>query len=138
MASGFGNGGGIQSKYCHMMVAAGISRRWACKPNARLRHSPVRRHWLMSCAAPCPVPGHGSDSRRQQQKVQKPHKGAFVLSGGAGGNRTRVRKYSANSSTCVAGQLFLVTRLADWQADARPVTLPLAALQVTRRARDSV
>ena len=76
----------------------------------------------MSCAAPRPVPGRGFDSHQQQQKAQKPHEGAFVLFGGAGGNRTRVRKYSANSSTCVAGLLDLVTRLADWQADVQPVT----------------
>jgi len=42
-----------------------------------------------------------------------------LSSGGGGGNRTRVRKSSAVSSTCVAWSIVFNRGSSDWQDDTR-------------------
>ena len=54
--------------------------------------------------APGVRPGRGFDSPvHSRPKAKGSERSLLLLGGGAGGNRTRVRKTSMNSSTCLVG-----------------------------------
>ncbi len=105
---------------------AGIAlagRAAACKRQPARRRRPVRRDCPASGSPPrpqadaSPIP---SQCRSRNDKGY-PYGAALVISiGGAGGNRTRVRKSSTISSTCVVTSLYSRCRYAD--AQAQPTT----------------
>ncbi len=83
---------------------APTSQGWRSRGQARK----PRQHW-----------GNG-------QKKSQPMRVGILGIGGAGGNRTPVRKSSTDRSTYLSYQLDLTSDLADRQADQRRVTLLLA------------
>lgn len=58
---------------------------------------------------------HAGTGANRQEKAPTENGWGFII-GGAGGNRTPVRKPSADSSTCVVRLLDLTSDLADGQA----------------------
>lgn len=61
------------------------------------------------------------------------HKQSGIGIGGAGGSRTRVRKHSTVSSTCVVWSTGFNLGCAGRQAQNRRVTFDLTSNQVTRK-----
>ena len=64
--------------------------------------------------------------------------GEACLFGGAGGSRTRVRKYSAFRSTCLAASLSLIVRYPTGREDVRRAQLGFSELALNIPQRDLV
>jgi len=62
----------------------------------------------------------------------------FYYIGGGGGNRTRVRKYSAVGSTCLAKSLSLIARYPTGREDVRRAQLGFNELALNIPHRDLV
>lgn len=85
------------------MEPAGIGDpRQPCRLQATTR-SRARGMPLETPARPASRAGRGFDWRDQPEDEGHRKGGLRLLAGGAGGNRTRVRKSSTGSSTCLAG-----------------------------------
>ena len=76
---------------------------WPALPQACGKASAGSSHATRNPGRPRVRTGRGFDSRTDVRQDKGHPRVALVLSGGAGGNRTRVRKSSTGSSTCLAG-----------------------------------
>ena len=74
-----------------------------------------------------------------KQALKKPSKDGFGWwNGGGGGNRTRVRKYSAVRSTCLAMSLSLIARYPTGREDGQRAQLSFNELALNIPHRDLV